>query len=148
MRGLALRRNTVNFHVEYSDEHRIGAARFHHIQTTMFVYMVVFITLLKRNGAPDVTSDAEGNGDAANDDTDNDTDSDTNSDSDALYYTQDIVEEVVKEFPQLERVFQAIIEYPQEIGDISLYVADDFGIAPSVFFRAAWRTFNLRQRRE
>ncbi|QPG97762.1 hypothetical protein C2857_006828 [Epichloe festucae Fl1] len=108
MRGLALRRNT----------------------TTMFLYMVFVINKLKRNGAPDVTPDAEGNGDAANDDTDNDTD----SDSDALYYTQDIVEEVVKEFPQLERVFQAINKYPKDIGEISLNVANDFGIAPSVFW--------------
>lgn len=105
----------------------------------MFLYMVFVINKLKRNGAPDVTPDAEGNGDAANDDTDNDTD----SDSDALYYTQDIVEEVVKEFPQLERVFQAINKYPKDIGEISLNVANDFGIAPSVFCRAAWRTFQL-----
>lgn len=57
-----------------------------------FVYMVLFIRRIKRNGATDLTPDAEGNGDAANDDND---------------------------------------------------VANHFGIAPSVFSRAAWRTFQL-----
>lgn len=117
MRGLALRRNTLNFRAEYSNEGRIAAARFHHIQANIIFLLLYF--LITRDGDDDIDNDG------------------------VPYFTHSIIDEVVKEFPQLETPFRAMLNQQEFILPISFNAAERFGVAPSAFRRGAWRTFQL-----